>query len=183
MNETKSFASLSPSLLARKGAARPAMRPQLQTVPFERAYSGDYPQGVDNAADEAAEHNDLGWNDIAGEDIAAAPQPEVLRQIETLADAMRAPAETKPEAPAPAQAQAPAPAEPAPQPARRSGSALQEGRKAAFTLRLDGNRHLRLRLACAVENRSAQQFVTEALDLFLETMPGLEDLAQRARQS
>src|SRR5437868_1801282 len=34
--------------------------------------------------------------------------------------------------------------------------------KAAFTLRLDPDRHLRLRLACAVDGRSAQQLVTDA---------------------
>jgi len=182
MNETKSFASLSPSLLARKGAARPAMRPQLQPYPTsepDRAHFAAYPQGVDAAASDSAGDNDLGWNDIAGEDIAsaeiasAAPQPEVLRQIETLADAMRAPAEPKSKPKS----------ERAPQPSQRSKGPLNEGRKAAFTLRLETHRHLPLRLACAVENRSAQQLVSEALDLFLETMPGLEDLAQRARQS
>lgn len=177
MNETKAFASLSPGLLARKGAARPAMRSQLHAMPFERADGGDYPHSVPSAPEAVPDHHDLGWNDIAGEDVAAAPQPEVLRQIETLADAMRVPETVK------TAAKVEAPAPPLPQRARRSGSALLEGRKAAFTLRLDGNRHLRLRLACAVENRSAQQFVTEALDLFLETMPGLEDLARRARQS
>ncbi|WP_327785520.1 hypothetical protein [Sphingomonas changnyeongensis] len=52
-----------------------------------------------------------------------------------------------------------------------------QGRKAAFTLRLDGDRHLRLRLASAVRNRSAQQIVTEALDQFLAAMPELDDLA------
>lgn len=169
MNETKSFASLSPSLLARKGAARPAMRPQLQTLPYAEpspAQFADYPQEVEIALDHAADDNDLGWNDIAGEEIAGiAPQPEVLRQIESIADAMRMPAK------------------PAPQAARRSASPPKDGRKAAFTLRLEAHRHLRLRLACTVENRSAQQLVSEALDLFLETMPGLEDLAQRARQS
>src|SRR5690606_16373260 len=36
--------------------------------------------------------------------------------------------------------------------------------KAAFTLRLDPERHLKLRLACAVTGRSAQLIVTDALD-------------------
>ena len=39
--------------------------------------------------------------------------------------------------------------------------------KAAFTLRLDAKRHLKLRLACAVNGRSAQQLVTDALDHLL----------------
>ena len=43
--------------------------------------------------------------------------------------------------------------------------------KVAFTLRLDKDRHLKLRLASAVSNRSAQQLVTEALDRFLKTIP------------
>jgi len=46
--------------------------------------------------------------------------------------------------------------------------------KAAFTLRLDADRHFRLRLACAVTGRSAQQIVTGALDQFLTTIPELE---------
>lgn len=49
--------------------------------------------------------------------------------------------------------------------------------KAAFTLRLDPARHLRLRLTCAVGNRSAQQVVTQALDEFLERQPDIEALA------
>ena len=43
--------------------------------------------------------------------------------------------------------------------------------KAAFTLRLDGERHLKLRLACAIRHQSAQSLVTDALDAFLASMP------------
>jgi enoyl-CoA hydratase/carnithine racemase len=89
-------------------------------------------------------------------------QPEVLRRIESLAERITGKA---------------------PGTARRKVSALKEGRKAAFTLRLDADRHLRLRLACTLENRSAQLVVIEALDRFLETVPGLDDLAHRARRS
>ncbi len=51
MNEPKPFASLGPTLLARKGGARPAMRPQVQPfTSFER---------------QNAQHfEDLGWNDL-----------------------------------------------------------------------------------------------------------------------
>jgi hypothetical protein len=52
--------------------------------------------------------------------------------------------------------------------------------KAAFTLRLDATRHLKLRLACAVTGRSAQQLVTEALDQLLAAMPELDNMAERA---
>jgi hypothetical protein len=51
--------------------------------------------------------------------------------------------------------------------------------KAAFTLRLDPERHLRLRLACAVSHRSAQQLVTGALDEFLKSLPEIEAMAER----
>jgi len=52
-------------------------------------------------------------------------------------------------------------------------------RRAAFTLRLDPDRHLKLRLACAVSGRSAQQLVTEAVDDLLRKIPDIEDLADR----
>jgi predicted HicB family RNase H-like nuclease len=52
--------------------------------------------------------------------------------------------------------------------------------KAAFTLRLDPARHLKLRLACAVTGKSAQQLVTRALDELLASMPELEAMAERA---
>jgi hypothetical protein len=52
--------------------------------------------------------------------------------------------------------------------------------KAAFTLRLDTDRHLRLRLASAIGKRSAQQIVTEALDAFLDKQPGLDALVNEA---
>ncbi len=48
--------------------------------------------------------------------------------------------------------------------------------KVAFTLRLDRQRHLKLRLASAVLNRSAQRLVTEALDQFLEQHPEVQAL-------
>ena len=51
--------------------------------------------------------------------------------------------------------------------------------KAAFTLRLDPDRHLQLRLACAVTRRSAQQLVTGALDEFLNSLPEVQALAER----
>lgn len=182
MSEPKPFASLSPSLLARKGAARPAMRPQLLPLTQEDRQRMGFGQTALAAEFAAIDADDLGWNDH-GEDfappapapaevvaIAADPlpepsQPEVLRQIESLADVLKVPA-------------------PAASASRRErGTALKEGRKAAFTLRLDGSRHLRLRLACTIDNRSAQQLVVEALDRFLEAKPGLDDLARRALRS
>ncbi len=191
MTEPKSFASLSPSLLARKGAARPAMRPQLLPLTLEdqrRMGFGSAVLAAEPADFPAFDVDDLGWNDL-GEEAAAAPapvaeivaeivaiaadplpepaQPEVLRRIESLAGVLSAPSA--------------APA--APLRRRERGTALKEGRKAAFTLRLDGARHLRLRLACTIDNRSAQALVIEALDHFLKAKPGLDDLARRAIRS
>jgi hypothetical protein len=182
MNEPKPFASLSPSLLARKGAARPAMRPQILPLTHEdrqRMGFGSAMLAPEPAESDAFDADDLGWNDH-GEDlpapagevvaIAADPlpepeRPEVLRRIESLADLLKVPA------PAAAANR------------RERGTALKEGRKAAFTLRLDSARHLRLRLACTIDNRSAQQLVVEALDRYLEAKPGLDDLARRALRS
>ncbi|HEX8842347.1 MAG TPA: hypothetical protein VF757_08610 [Sphingomicrobium sp.] len=54
--------------------------------------------------------------------------------------------------------------------------------KAAFTLRLDPERHLKLRLACAVNGRSAQQIVTDAVDRLLREMPELDAMAEKAKR-
>jgi hypothetical protein len=80
---------------------------------------------------------------------------------------------------------APVAPHPAASPSRRavrSRAAPGSKGKAAFTLRLDPERHLRLRLACAVDGRSAQQIVTDALDQFLEAMPELDTLANKAKR-
>lgn len=183
MNDPKSFASLTPTLLARKGGARPAMRPQLQPMPhFDDELSRDY--------------DDLGWNDM-GEDvphgevlslvpdapIAKAPVPEVVRQQEAIAERVAAPVAAVP-APrpvaalqVPAREVAPEPVRAAPKAARPRRSALSDGRRAAFTLRVDSERHLKLRLACALRNRSAQQLVTDALDRLLDELPDVASLA------
>jgi hypothetical protein len=176
MRENKAFASLTSGLLARKGQARPAMRPQ------------GFGQGV------ATE--DLGWNDM-GHDVprntgprlpvslsapsstprpANADMPEVVRQQAEIA---REFAEVKPQPVAKPVAKA-APVRRAVRSAKANVAANVDrvtGRKSAFTLRLDAERHLRLRLACAVENRSAQQLVTAALDRLLDDLPEVARLA------
>ena len=75
---------------------------------------------------------------------------------------------------------APAPVAAAPARARSPRAAPGSKAKAAFTLRLDADRHLKLRLACAVTGRSAQQLVTDALDQLLAAMPELDTMAERA---
>ncbi len=194
----KPLASLSSTLLARKGTARPAMRPQ--------GFGGfGAPQGV---------HDDLGWNDMGDPDFApqpvAAPVPPVLVQREALHEEFAAPVAQPVPVPVPVPVPAPVPApervieaevpkvvaEPvmqgAPVPPRKSVSvatATRIGRetrarhkkdaKSAFTLRLDADRHLLLRLASALENRSAQMLVTDALDAFLNTLPDVAELASQ----
>lgn len=145
------FASLNPSLLARKGGAKPAMRPQ----------HGHVPQPV-----QASDHlEDLGWNDMGthehleGTVVAlTAADNEVHRQQHEIAARV-------------------ASASPARKPA------LERGKRAAFTLRLDGERHLKLRLACTVRGRSAQQIVTEALDKMLGDMPDIAALAAHVKKN
>ena len=167
MNEAKPFASLSSTLLARKGQAKPAMRPQGFHMTHDASFQIDpyRPQDQD----------DLGWNDM-GHDVApvvlhpavqsepAPATPVVVRQQQELEQEL-ASVLTPPAAPW---------AEPKPR--ARPGS----NGKSAFTLRLDGERHLRLRLVCAVEHRSAQQIVTQALDEFLDRQPDNAALAGRS---
>jgi hypothetical protein len=71
---------------------------------------------------------------------------------------------------------------PAPRRAPKARSAPGTRSKAAFTLRLDPSRHLKLRLACAVNGRSAQQIVTDALDGLLQNMPELDAMAEKANR-
>ena len=161
MSEPKPLASLSSSLLARKGHAKPAMRPQ--------GFGGF---GSINAA---VVHDDLGWNDMGLEPghvtaevvpINPAIEPEapaaavVHRQQETLARELAPAAVAQP---------------PKPKPVARAAPGSKG--TAAFTLRLNPERHLQLRLVCAVQHRSAQQVVIEALDKFLTTQPAVAMLA------
>jgi hypothetical protein len=167
--QQKPLASLSSGLLARKGQARPAMRPQ----------------GFGGFGGPSGALDDLGWNDMgeapastqapapAAELPAEAPVPPVLREREALEQAVAA-------VPAPVVEQAPAPL--APTQPRIARAPVTRGPKAAFTLRLDADRHLRLRLASATQNRSAQLLVTEALDQFLATLPEVEELARQCAE-
>jgi hypothetical protein len=220
-SEPKVFASLSSGLLARKGAARPAMRPQ------------GFGQGGGSL-------EDLGWDDLGfeppkpvegslrddthdafGEELDEQPlrnpvaaltpvQSPVHNQQAQLVDRLNVPDEElseegedfdetaelyEPEnepasvaefpsvvvepSPVPAPVKVSAPA------ARRAASpraAPGSKAKAAFTLRLDPARHLKLRLACAVGGRSAQMLVTDALDALLAAMPELDAMAAKANR-
>lgn len=139
MTDPKPVASLGPRLLARKGGARPAMRPAASALAVQN---------------QLIDHDDLGWNDMGAEvhqlhaDVAV---PEVVRQQQKLAQDVSI--------------------------ERRS--ALADGRRAAFTLRLDADRHLKLRLACTIKGRSAQALVTEALDRLISEVPDAAEIASK----
>ena len=159
------------------------MRPQL-ALSLEEQRRVVFSMGAaapSSEQDDLAWNDDLGWNDM-GEDTAVAAvaavaketeipvaPPVIVQQLEDLATAVA-------DLPSIATQQ------------RMKGgklvrSALAEGRKAAFTLRLDQYRHLRLRLACTLESRSAQSVLIEALDRFLADQPGVEMIAQRAKRN
>ena len=61
-------------------------------------------------------------------------------------------------------------------------TASSGNRRAAFTLRLDPERHLRLRLASTISGSSAQVLVTQALDAMLAKMPEIETLATQVKR-
>ena len=109
----------------------------------------------------------------AAEEVSAAPEAE---------EAKAAPAVEETPAPPIATIVARIAPQPAPRRAPRPRAAPGSKAKAAFTLRLDTERHLKLRLACAVDGRSAQQLVTAALDQLLERMPDLDGLAEKAKR-
>lgn len=225
------FASLGPSLLARKGGAKPAMRPQVAPLVADET-------ALAALAEEQLE--DLGWNDMGdseghheGADIVpinadvtaddfvagafAEGGPIVRRQQRrleerVLADAvMTGPddheaeydeedepvygeafddedyAEEADEAAGYAPLAEPVVAAPVPvaaprAPAKPRVPAAQSGRRAAFTLRLDADRHLKLRLAATMQGVSAQVLVTEALDRLLAEYDDLDVIANHLKR-
>ena len=99
---------------------------------------------------------------------AEAPEvPEVVRQQESLIERVAAVARKVEARPVPAPKKEKAP------------RALRAREKAAFTLRLDAERHLRLRLASAVTNRSSQVILTDLLDEYLSSLPEIDAMASR----
>lgn len=163
MQLIKPTAALSASLLARKGQARPALRPSLP-LGLDEATPGTEgpvvlptPKQVDridvralltpanapaNTIDEAYEDETLDDLPPARETSRAPALPVAM----TVADAVTASTPVMPVARA---------------------AAGSKG-KSAFTLRLDPERHLRLRLSAAHQHRSAQALMIEALDTYLQ---------------
>ncbi|WP_265530808.1 hypothetical protein [Sphingomicrobium marinum] len=62
---------------------------------------------------------------------------------------------------------------------RRPRAAAGSKEKAAFTLRLDKERHLKLRLASALTGQSSQKLLVEALDRMLADMPELDTISNK----
>ena len=229
--EAKPFASLSSGLLARKGAARPAMRPQgfgqvgngledlgWNDMGFEPPKAAELPRDEDHDAfgDDVVEHpraHPTGLTPVHSpvhdqqaelvERLNGTDEPvEVVEPDEDELDETAEVHEPETEAKEPEVEQtsvvetivvktpaiakivpSPVAAIPvAPRRAPRPRSAPGSKGKAAFTLRLDPDRHLKLRLACAVDGRSAQQLVTDALDQLLERMPEVDGLAVKAKR-
>lgn len=213
--EPKPFASLSSGLLARKGAARPAMRPQgfgqlggaledlgWNDMGFEPPRPSVIAAVVDNAPEDAATdhpvlHGHAGLTpvnspvhsqqaQIAGRLAQGDESEENTDQAVEARAPFAEPVAAEPAVADPAIAERPVRPAPvattssAPRKVPTSRAAPGGKAKAAFTLRLDPSRHLRLRLACAVDGRSAQMIVTDALDRYLDTMPELDAMAARA---
>lgn len=158
MFEPKPLASLSAGLLARKGDARPAMTRAY--VPMTSIAALPVAVQQDIVREEVLD--DLGWNDLGGnlpDPSPASPAPVVRQQQARIAKSFAGGA-------------------------KKGDRAQVAPRKttAAFTLRLDPERHLRLRLASAITHRSAQQIVTQALDAWLERQPGFDRLAVQTRK-
>ena len=127
MSEPKSFASLDPVLLARKGTAKPAMRAQLGAN--DRTDVLD-----DDLAALAAGQAELGWNDMGPDHPLPVDNVVTLEGARSLqgnlARRMNVSRDRKPTA---------------------GRSASSKAHRAAFTLRLDPERHLKMRLAATIK--------------------------------
>lgn len=217
MGEPKPFASLSSGLLARKGAARPAMRRQSLDQPFTDGFSAEdrlpnAQEGAEPALADTLGCDDLGWNDMGydvdpvADDAApdygnllagAIPETQPADNGSNAVDDQNAGADRADLADA-VPWEAPGLPEAVPlADVGRSDVRLQQlalaahmaapvpkpGRRAAFTLRLDSDRHLRLRLASAVSGQSAQQLLTAALDEMLTKIPEIDAMAGRVSRT
>lgn len=145
----------------------------------DMGYDMNYDVNPDPSTPMDYEH-DHGYNPLAN----AVPEvkPEVKQQQERIAEQLQVQAEelgvVEHEAPAAPVVKIAAPRPVAAKaPISKQRAAPGSKGKSAFTLRLDGDRHLKLRLACAISNKSAQQLVTAALDAFIDAMPEITTLA------
>ena len=198
MADAKPLASLSSGLLARKGQAKPAMRRQgfdamVGSGPAALDDLGWNDMGDEPASSPAREQFEQLREQVEEPrnrvDPASLLSPEPRRpEPEPVPEPDSAPEPAALEAAVPQPAAPEASAAPETAPARtvppiamrraRREARSRTGRtatgKAAFTLRLDAERHLKLRLAAALERESAQALVTRALDRFLDDLDGLD---------
>jgi hypothetical protein len=206
VNEPKPLASLSSGLLARKGAARPAMRPQgfgqvggnledlgWNDMGFEAPKAAIAPRDEthdafgDDVVDHPRAHHPTGLTPVGSPVHEQQAEIEDRLNVDDDVEEFDETAEphvpeAQPETPPVVASVAVRAAESLPRRAPRPRAAAGSKGKAAFTLRLDPQRHLKLRLACAVGGRSAQQIVTDALDQLLAAMPELDTLATKAKR-
>lgn len=111
------------------------------------------------AANTAEALEDLGWNDLGDEEPRSAQIVELAPPQGKRAELAKTRTSVTSKKP--------------------RQKAKTQGKRAAFTLRLDTQRHLKLRLASTIQDRSAQELVTEALDALLDTMPEIAALASQ----
>ncbi|MEO5597243.1 MAG: hypothetical protein ABIQ66_01350 [Novosphingobium sp.] len=147
------------SLLAAKGGARPAVRSQFQPL-----------RTGDSLARKAVE--DADWAEFSsGQDADEAPFVQPVNDAGTNVRFIRREV---------ALSLTPvASIAPAARTARPRRRAFDQNRKAAFTLRIDAERHAQLRLACTAANRSAQSVLTEALDRLISDIAGADSRLPR----
>lgn len=157
-SEPRPAASLTGALLARRGGAHPAMRRQ----PI-LSMTGD-----------ANHSEDLGWNDPGGEKGGGRPAGTNVQPLpRPMHDVVPTSAESTH-----LLARMNAPADKRSLARKQPASPADMERKVAFTLRIDAERHLRLRLLSALSKRSAQRLLTEALDIMIAQSAALNALME-----
>lgn len=129
----------------------------------EDAYEPSYGDGFGDEP-EAGYADEAGAGDYAP--LTAAPAPVAI-PVQAAAAAPRAPTRKAVR-----------------KPARKTilASAAASERRAAFTLRLDAERHLKLRLAATMQGVSAQALLTEALDAMLAEFDDLDVIAAHLKR-
>lgn len=198
MADIRPAASLTSGLLARRGDARPAMRRQAVSHLHLPLSSHDDLGWNDHGEDEedtrpsvsslgltppdqrafVEEHDEFGGDDVevyVDSQDALSPLSPITRHLEAIAQRLTSVARDTSSKPISIRMPSPKPKKPKAEPGL-------SGRKAAFTLRLDGERHLRLRLLSALTHRSSQQLLLEALDALLAQHNTVEDLAGRVQE-
>ncbi|MEL7685607.1 hypothetical protein AAG594_14815 [Citromicrobium bathyomarinum] len=147
-------------------------------VARETAQPADYHDAAEDAPDSAFAPLGKHARSTAAPTYEAAPEQDRADETPSepdVAEPVAAIRTKAPRLPRPGLAVASAPQ------VRGEARATTKGKRTAFTLRLDPERHLKLRLACTLANRSAQALVTEAVDAMFAATPELEQLVARVQ--